>query len=211
MKAISYLRVSTKSQEKSGLGLDAQKERIARFLSDSGMVLVAEYIDVESGAKNDRSALNRAIAHVKKTDGTLVIAKLDRISRRVSFIAALMESGINFKVAEMADASEFQLHIYAALAQEERRLISERTKAALKAVKERGGRLGTHGSVLAEKNKTTAVKFAQALKGELIELRSRGLSFKQIANELNGMGIPSFTGGLWHGATVQRAYIRVSS
>lgn len=210
MRAISYMRVSTKNQGKSGLGLEAQRERIRRFLDDSGGVLVAEYVDVESGSKNDREALNQAIAHTKRIDGTLVIAKLDRISRRVSFIAALMESGINFKVAEMADASEFQLHIYAALAQEERRLISERTKAALAAAKERGVKLGANSRVLAEYNKRKSLEFSDSLKDKICELRSCGISFNEIAQELNNSGIASFTGGYWYGTTVQRAYKRMA-
>lgn len=209
VQAVAYMRVSTKSQGKSGLGLEAQKERIERFLAASGGVLLAEYVDVESGAKNDRDALNRAIAHVKKVNGTLVIAKLDRISRRVSFIAALMESGINFKVAEMGDATEFQLHIYAALAQEERRLISERTKAALSAARQKGIRLGKNGCVLAKNNKAAALGFAETVKNKILELRSCGLSFKDIASELNKSGVLSFTGGQWYGTTVQRAYTRI--
>ena len=209
MQAVSYMRVSTKSQGKSGLGLEAQKERIQQFLDISEGILVAEYVEVDSGAKNDREALNRAIAHTKKINGTLVIAKLDRISRRVSFIASLMESGINFKVAEMPDASEFQLHIYAALAQEERRLISERTKAALKAAKERGVELGKHGKVQAKVNKLISAQFAETLRNVLLELRSQGMSFHKVAEELNSLGIASYGGGAWHGITVQRAYKKV--
>ena len=210
MRAIAYMRVSTKSQELSGLGLEAQKERIQRFLNDCGGTLEAEYVDVQSGAKDDREALLQAIAHVRRINGTLVIAKLDRISRRVSFIASLMETGINFKVAEMADASEFQLHLYAALAQEERRLISERTKAALKAAKERGVALGQHGKVQAKVNRQISVQFAEGIKDLLLELRSQGLSFRKIAQELNSKGIQSFQGGVWHGMSVQRAYLRIS-
>lgn len=208
MKAVSYMRVSTKMQGKSGLGLEAQRERIRRFLDDSGGVLVAEYVDVESGAKNDREALNQAIAHVKKINGTLVIAKLDRISRRVSFIASLMESGINFKVAEMADASEFQLHIYAALAQEERRLISERTKAALTAAKKRGVRLGKNGHVLAKLNKERAREFSKGIGVVILNLRQAGFSFQKIAVELNKQGMSTYNNGHWHGTTVLRVYRR---
>lgn len=209
MLAVAYVRVSTKNQGKSGLGLDAQRTLIQRFLDDRDGTLVAEYVDVESGTRNDRDALQQAINHVRRINGTLVIAKLDRISRRVSFVAGLMESGINFKVAEMADATEFQLHIYAALAQEERRLISERTKAALSAARSRGTELGKNGKILAENNRRTAAQFAEKIKEQLLELRSCGLSFKQIAQELNDRGIRSFTGGEWYGMTVQRAYQRV--
>jgi DNA invertase Pin-like site-specific DNA recombinase len=209
MKAVSYMRVSTKSQSKSGLGLEAQKERIADFIKKQGGKLIAEYLDVESGTVNHRNALKQAIAHTKKIKGTLVIAKLDRISRRVSFIAGLMESGVNFKVAEMPEATSFQLHIYAALAQEERRLISERTKAALGAAKARGVKLGKYGKTLAKKNKQAARGFSKKIKKDLISFRSEGLSYAAIADELNAKGLTSFNGGKWYGATVQRAYERI--
>ena len=210
MKIIAYMRVSTKSQGKSGLGLDAQKEKIKSFAEAHDGELIAEYVDVESGFKNERDELQKAIAHAKKIKATLVIAKLDRISRRVSFIANLMESGISFKVAEMSDATEFQLHIYAALAQEERRLISERTKAALKVAKAKGVVLGKNGKVLAEKNKRIATDFAETIKNHLLSLRSEGLSFRAIAMELNNQEIQSYAGGKWYGASVQRAYDRLN-
>lgn len=209
MKAVAYIRVSTKRQGKSGLGLEAQRDKIAEFVKKQKAQLVAEYVDIESGTKNSRDALQKAIAHTKKVNGTLVIAKLDRISRRVSFIAGLMESGINFKIAEMSDATEFQIHIYAALAQEERRLISERTKAALAATKARGTKLGRNGKNLAKENKQKARRFANAIKGDLLSLRSDGLSFAAMASELNSKGIKSYTGGAWYGASVQKAYERV--
>lgn len=209
VKAISYLRVSTRTQGKSGLGLEAQRAKIADFVSSQGGTLFAEYIDVASGSRDGRNALLQAIAHAKQVNGTLVIAKLDRISRSVSFIARLMESGVNFKIADMADATSFQIHIYAALAEEERRLIRERTKAALAAAKKRGVELGRNGKALAKKNRQAAVGFAEEIRDHLISLRSEGLSFSNIANELNYRGIRSFRGGRWYGSTVQKAYERV--
>lgn len=208
MKAVSYLRVSTRKQSISGLGLEAQRERIGRFLGDKNAELLAEYVDVASGSKDARTGLKDAINYVKKTDATLVIAKLDRVSRRVSFIAGLMESGIKFAIAELPNATEFQIHLYAALSQEERRLISERTKAALAAAKRRGTVLGKNGKVLAQKNKTAAISFAHGLKDMLVELRDSGLTFKEIADEMNDRGIASFSGSKWHGMTVKRAYLR---
>jgi DNA invertase Pin-like site-specific DNA recombinase len=209
MKAISYLRVSTRGQGVSGLGLDAQRTAIASFLSDKGAELVAEYMDVESGSRNGRKGLEDAIAYAKKTGALLVIAKLDRISRRVSFIAQLLESGVKFAIAELPNATEFQIHIYSAMAQEERRLISERTRQALEAAKRRGIELGANGKALSVKNKTSAVTFAQSIKDVLIELREAGLSFKEIATELNNRNIASFTGGIWYGMTIKRAYQRI--
>jgi DNA invertase Pin-like site-specific DNA recombinase len=208
MKAVSYLRVSTRKQGISGLGLEAQRERIGRFLGDKNAELLAEYVDVASGSKDARTGLRDAINYVKKTDATLVIAKLDRVSRRVSFIAGLMESGIKFAIAELPNATEFQIHLYAALSQEERRLISERTKAALAAAKRRGTLLGKNGKILAQKNKSAAVCFAHGLKETLMELRESGLTFKEIADELNSKGVAAFSGGNWHGMTVKRAYLR---
>ena len=209
MKAVSYIRVSTRRQGKSGLGIEAQRARIADFINSQGGELLAEYVDVNSGAKNDRDALQLAIAHAKRENATLVIAKLDRISRNVSFIAHLMERGIDFKIAEMGNATAFQIHVYAALAEEERRMIRERTKAALTAAKRRGVKLGRYGKVLAKQNKQAADAFAQEIQDRLISLRSKGLSFGAIAKELNQQGVMSFTGGRWYGTTVQRAYERV--
>jgi len=206
--AVSYLRVSTAKQGKSGLGLEAQREAIARVISDKGGILVKEYIEVESGAKDARTELNRAIDYVKKTGALLVIAKLDRISRRVSFIAGLMERGIKFAVAEMPSATEFQIHIYAALAQEERRLISERTKAALAAAKRRGTVLGKNGAILARQNIEAANSFASGVKDILVDLRDSGMSYREIAADMNDRGILSYTGGKWHGETVKQAYLR---
>lgn len=209
MKAIAYMRVSTKAQGKSGLGLEAQKERIERFIREMSGEFVAEYVDVVSGTKDGREQLKKAMAHVKKIDGTLIIAKLDRISRKVSFIASLMESGVRFAVAEMPNATAFQLHIYAALAEEERRLISERTKAALNAAKIRGVQLGQNGKSLAARNKQRADAFAKANSENIRNLYTDGNSYNKIAKILNDSNALSFTGGLWHAITVQRILKRL--
>jgi DNA invertase Pin-like site-specific DNA recombinase len=207
-KAVSYLRVATGKQGRSGLGLDAQRMSIRRLLDEKGTELVKEFMDIESGSRNERNGLEEAIAYAKKADALLVIAKLDRISRRVSFIAALMESGIKFAIADLPNANAFQIHIYAALAQEERRLISERTKAALHAAKQRGVMLGKSGAALAQRNIQAANSFAHSLKNMLVELRDSGMSFHEMAEEMNVKNIPSYAGGKWHGMTVQRAYLR---
>jgi DNA invertase Pin-like site-specific DNA recombinase len=207
-KAVSYLRVSTNKQGKSGLGLEAQQASITRLLGEKGLTLVAEFKDIATGSKDDRKGLEEAIAYAKKTGALLVIAKLDRVSRKMSFIATMMESGIQFAVAELPNATAFQLHIYAALAQEERRLISERTKAALQAAKQRGTVLGRNGKILAQKKKAAALGFAHSLKDILVELRDSGLTFREIAEDMNDRGIASFSGGRWHAMTVKRAYLR---
>ena len=142
---VAYYRVSTEKQGKSGLGLAAQRSRLDAFVSANDRIL-QEFVDVQSGRKDDRSGLNKALAFAKAKKATLLIARLDRFSRRVSFIARIMDEGISLCCAEMPNASEFQLHIFAALAQEERRLISERTRAALAEAKKRGRRLGCQWS-----------------------------------------------------------------
>jgi DNA invertase Pin-like site-specific DNA recombinase len=161
-KYVAYYRVSTKGQARSGLGLAAQREIVGRFIG-TDKVLVSEYEEIESGRKDNREVLWTAIAHAKREKAKLLIARLDRFSRRVSFIANLMEEGIGLTVAEMPTATDFQLHIFAALAQEERRLISERTKAALQQAKKRGVELGKNGKVLAERNREEKERFKEYL------------------------------------------------
>ena len=135
MEYVSYIRTSLKSQNN---GLEAQQRVIDSYIASNGGNVVQCYVEQVSGAKNEREELNKALAHCKRTGATLLVAKLDRVSRRVSFIASLMESSINLKVAELPNADPFQLHIYAALAEQERKLISQRTKAALNVLKSKG-------------------------------------------------------------------------
>ena len=165
---MAYYRVSTKQQGKSGLGLAAQREIIGKFIGED-KDLIEEYEEVESGKKDKREILWKAIAHAKREKAKLLIARLDRFSRRVSFIANLMEEGIGLTVAEMPTATDFQLHIFAALAQEERRLISERTKAALQQAKKRGVSLGLNGAILAKRNKQSAEDFRANLLRQIPE------------------------------------------
>ena len=143
---ILYTRVSTKRQGDSGLGLEAQERDIKQYLENNATVPpegIGSFCDVESGSKADRPELNKAIEQAKQTGATLLVAKLDRLSRSVAFIANLMEDKkLDFTVAIMPRADKFQLHIYAALAEEERRFISIRTKSALAEAKARGVKLG---------------------------------------------------------------------
>jgi len=139
---ISYLRVSTDRQGASGLGVDAQRATVLAYLNGGQCELSAEYVEVESGRKSDRAALRAALDHCRREGATLVIAKLDRLGRSVVFIAGLMESGVPFVACDRPHAKAFELHIYAAMAQEEARMIGERTKAALAAAKARGQQLG---------------------------------------------------------------------
>ena len=152
---VAYYRVSTAKQGRSGLGLAAQKDKIQKFSEERGAV-IAEFTEIESGRRDQRCVLWEAIEYAKQNDAKLVIARLDRFSRNVSFISKIMDEGIELTIAEMPDATTFQLHIFAALAQEERRLISERTKAALAQAKKRGVVLGRNGAVLAQRNRDLA-------------------------------------------------------
>ena len=187
-KYVAYYRVSTKGQARSGLGLAAQREIVGRFIG-TDKVLVSEYEEIESGRKDNREVLWTAIAHAKREKAKLLIARLDRFSRRVSFIANLMEEGIGLTVAEMPTATDFQLHIFAALAQEERRLISERTKAALQQAKKRGVELGKNGKVLAERNRENAAHRAIELRerfGEDWHIRTQNWLIREIGTKKLG-------------------------
>lgn len=165
-KFVAYYRVSTERQGKSGLGLAAQQRKVSEFVAVSGE-LIAEFCDIQSGRVDTRIELHKALALAKRENAKLIIARLDRFSRRVSFIAQIMEQGIGLVCAEMPHASDFQLHIFAALAQEEQRLISERTKAALAEAKRRGVVLGSNGRNLAAKNRRAADEFAASLRAKL--------------------------------------------
>ncbi len=139
---VSYLRVSTDKQGRSGLGIEAQREAVARFSNGGTWVQLAELVETESGKNADRPQLREAIAQCRQTGATLLIAKLDRLARNVAFISALMEQGVPFVACDMPTATPFMLHVYAAMAEEEARAISLRTKVALAAAKARGVKLG---------------------------------------------------------------------
>lgn len=190
---VAYFRVSTQKQGRSGLGLAAQQSVIERFLTDQDE-LVAEFIEVQSGKDDNRAELWKAIAHAKRSDAKILIAKLDRFSRKVSFIAGIMEQGIGLVIAEMPNATDFQLHIFAALAQEERRLISERTRNALAEAKRRGAELGKNGKVLAVENRKAAMDRAEALRAIISPLLEADTSLSQIARTLNELGFVTAMG-----------------
>jgi len=141
-KFVAYFRVSTDRQGRSGLGLEAQKAAVRDYVNGHGE-LVAEYIEIETGKRKDRPTLSQALAHARRIGATLVIAKLDRLARNVAFTATLMESGANFVACDIPEANRLTIHILAAVAEDEARRISERTKAALAAYKARGGKLGS--------------------------------------------------------------------
>lgn len=208
-KFVAYYRVSTERQGKSGLGLAAQQRKVSEFIGAAGNLL-AEYCDVQSGRDDNRVELIKALALAKRENAKLVIARLDRFSRRVSFIAQIMEQGIGLVCAEMPHASDFQLHIFAALAQEERRLISERTKAALAEAKRRGVILGSNGKYLAAKNRKAADEFAVSLRSKL-DADLVGQSYSEIARRLNADGELTVTGKKFYPQTVKSYLNRLST
>ena len=206
---VAYYRVSTDHQGIDGNGILAQRKAVEDYLNGGKWKLVAEFTEVESGKRNDRPELERALAACKKHRAKLVIAKLDRLSRNVHFISGLMERKIDFVACDMPSANAFMINIYAAVAQEERRMISERTKAGLRAARERGVVLG--GPKLASINsmrQQAAVSRAQVIAPVLTELA--GLSARAAAAELNARHVPTPTGAPWSAKTVIRSRARLS-
>lgn len=212
---ISYLRVSTASQGASGLGIEAQREEVERYLS-AGDALLAEFIETESGKVADRPTLRQAIAQCRLTGATLLIAKLDRLSRNVAFIANLMEQGVPFVACDMPHAKPFELHIRASLAEEEARLISQRTRAALAAAKARGVKLGGYKGGPAPDHRLGSAALQQAADayaarvGPTIRaMRGNGLTLRQIAASLTSEGIRTPRGGAWSACAVRNVLLRV--
>lgn len=206
---VAYYRVSTARQGRSGLGLAAQKTKVEGFLQAQDSI-AAEFVEVESGKSDDRTELWKAVACAKKHGAPLLIAKLDRFSRRVSFIASVMERGVRLVVADMPNATDFQLHIFAALAQEERRLISERTRNALAEAKRRGVQLGKHGRVLAAENNRKANLAAEELAPIVRPLLQTRTSYSEIARRLNEQGVTSARGSRFYPETVRNLAKRMS-
>jgi DNA invertase Pin-like site-specific DNA recombinase len=207
---IAYYRVSTDHQGIDGNGIAAQRKAVEDYLNGGRWKLLGEFTEVESGKRADRPELAKAIAACKKHRAKLVIAKLDRLSRNVHFISGLMERKIDFVACDMPSANAFMINIYAAVAQEERRMISERTKAGLAAARSRGVVLG--GPRLAEINETQradAAARAQAIAPVLAELA--GMSANAAAIELNARGVATPTGRPWSAKTVIRVRERLES
>ncbi|MEE1612725.1 recombinase family protein [Microvirga sp. CF3016] len=208
---VTYRRVSTEDQGKSGLGLEAQTRDIALYLdtySPEPWEVIGQFIEIESGANGDRPELRKAIDLAKKVGATLLVSKLDRLSRKVSFIASLMDDPkLSFRVASMPYADKFQLHIYAALAEQERDFISKRTKAALREAKARGQKLGGLRDKTMKRNevlKANANARAKKLEGIVLPLKEANASLRDIAEALNSAGLETPRGGLWHPTSVAR-------
>ncbi len=206
MKYVAYYRVSTVRQGQSGLGLEGQQAAVESFCQP-----VESFTEIESGKNNQRPELQRAIAACKRLGATLVVAKLDRLARNVAFVSTLMESGVEFVACNNPNANRLTLHILAAVAEDEARRISERTKAALAAYKARGGRLGntknltTKASPLA---RAANVAAAEKHRAEVLpvakQLREAGRSLAEVADILTGRGILTRRGNGWSITAVSR-------
>jgi DNA invertase Pin-like site-specific DNA recombinase len=212
---VAYLRVSTDKQGRSGLGLEAQRAAVERYVSGAHGRIVAEHVEIESGRKRDRPQLVAALADCRTRRGVLVIAKLDRLARNVAFISNLIEGGVEFVAADMPKVNRLTLHILAAVAEEEARMISARTKAALGAAKARGVQLG-NPHLLArcplmarqarEAHQAEARRRCLAVAPFLDQARRAGaVTLWELAQALMDRGVPAPRGGeRWHPAQVRR-------
>jgi DNA invertase Pin-like site-specific DNA recombinase len=215
-KFVSYLRVSTQRQGKSGLGLEAQRQAVTQYLNGGRWTLVSEVVEVESGKRNDRPELAKALRLCRVHKATLLVAKLDRLARNVAFISSLMESGVQFQAVDMPEVNEMVVHILASVAQGEAKAISDRTKAALAAAKARGTelgglrwditRVGKQGRKAAlEVRQEKAAKYREDIKPLIEEKQKQGAeTLKAIADALNADGTPAPRGGMWSAVQVQR-------
>ena len=221
-RVVAYYRVSGEAQGRSGLGLGAQREAVAALCTARGWSIIAAFTEVESGKRNDRAELTAALAHAKVTGSVLVVAKLDRLSRNVAFLAALQDSGARFLAADMPEANEVTIHIMAAIAQAERKAIGKRTREALAVAKARGQRLGNPNGAAALKRagkgnaaavaavSADADRFAKGLVDTISRVRAAGhLSLPAIAKALNEGHVQTPRGGRWHPASVRNLLARI--
>jgi DNA invertase Pin-like site-specific DNA recombinase len=224
-KFVSYLRVSTDKQGERGLGIEAQRKAVEDYLNGGQWELLREYVEVETGKRDDRPKLREALHHAKVTGATLVIAKLDRLSRNLAFIAALQDSGARFVAADMPEANETMIQFMAVIARHERKAISARTKAALAAARARGTKLGNPNLAAlqaagagkpgwtagANANRAAAERYAHDVLPVLADIRQGGMaSLGGIAAELNSRGILTARGGYWYATTVRNLLRRTS-
>jgi DNA invertase Pin-like site-specific DNA recombinase len=228
-KFVSYLRVSTDKQGRSGLGVEAQRAAVETYLNGGRWTLVAEYVETESGRRSDRPQLAKALAHAKAIGATVVFAKLDRLTRNVDLLRSLVASDVDLVFCDLPHVppgamGRFLLTQMASVAELEAGLISERTKAALAAAKARGVKLGNpngaralRGKQVGNKQAVAAVKAnaerrAVNLKGIVDDLRAQGVtSVRTLAVELNARGILTPRGGAWHPTSVARLLARISA
>lgn len=221
-KYVSYLRVSTQRQGRSGLGLDAQREAVRSFVSSrGGQLLAPEYVEVESEKRADRPELAKALQRCRVTRAMLVVAKLDRLSRNAAFLMTLRDSGVEFVAADLPEANTMTVGVMVVVAQHEREAISQRTRAALAAAKARGVKLGGKrrgaGNVRryqpdgVRAAQERATKLAQDRLPEIQRLRNEGLSLNAIARWLDADGWLTSRGGRWTATAVKRTLARAGA
>jgi|TARA_B100001093_G_scaffold486097_1_gene521098 DNA invertase Pin-like site-specific DNA recombinase len=211
-KFIAYHRVSTARQGDSGLGLEAQQKAVADYLNGGDWEMLEEYVEVESGKSHKkRPQLASAISACKQHKATLIIAKLDRLSRNVAFVSALMESGVEFLAVDNPNANKLMVHMLAAFAEHERDQISQRTKVALAMAKKRGVQLGKHSAVLSKQNAEQAMRHARKVAPMVSELR-KGRSLRKLTDAMNSLEVPTpREGSKWHVTSVQRLLGRLDA
>lgn len=213
---IAYYRVSTDKQGRSGLGLEAQRHAVVKYLNGGNWQLVEEFTEIESGKRNDRPELAKALAACRKHNATLVIAKLDRLARNMAFIANLMEGKVEFCAVDFPTANRLTLHVMAAFAEHERDMISQRTKAALAAKKAQGVKLGNPrlfeaSEKAAQSLRGKADKFAGNVLPVIRSIEASGVTgYQNIAEALNARGISTARGGAWYGGTVRNVMLRTN-
>jgi DNA invertase Pin-like site-specific DNA recombinase len=215
--AISYYRVSTVKQGQSGLGLEAQKMSVCLYAKSAGLNITGEFVEVETGtAKKQRVEIYKALAECKRTGATLLIAKLDRLARNVAFIATLMESGVKFVAVDNPAVTPLTLHVLAAVAEQEAKMISARTKAALGAAKARGVTLGkpenlpsNAGAISGAKRKAEAIDAYSKVMNYICIMQKQGKTYEAIAAQLNKDGYKTRNGKEFTSMTVWRMVKRV--
>lgn len=217
-KFVTYYRVSTQRQGTSGLGLDAQRQTVAQYLSGAHRTTVGSFTEVETGkgsnALSKRPQLRLALEMCKKTGATLLIAKLDRLSRSVNFVSGLMESKVSFVACDLPEANQLTIHIMAAFAEHEARRISERTRDALAAAKARGVVLGATGpanlKTCNDQRQHKAHEFLERLRPVLEGMKAQELTRRAMVERLNALGIKAPMGGAWSLGQIQRLVKRNS-
>jgi DNA invertase Pin-like site-specific DNA recombinase len=215
--AVAYLRVSTQRQGRSGLGLEAQQQAVGAFAKTNGYDIEEVYVEVQSGKGHDamdrRPQLAAALADAKKRGCPVIVAKLCRLGRDVHFISGLMVNKVPFIVAELGDdVDPFMLHVFAAMAEKERQVISQRTKEALQAAKANGKVLGKTGVIRAAENKAKANDFADDIRPVVEALRAEGVtSVRKVSEALNERGILTARGKSWHPTSVKRLLDRLAA
>lgn len=224
MRVVLYLRVSTAAQGRSGLGLEAQRAAVDHFCRVRGCEVLAEFTEVESGRHNERPELAKALRHAKVTGSTVVIAKLDRLSRNAAFLLTLRDSGVKFVAADLPDACHLTVGILAMVAEQEREAISGRTKAALAAARARGTKLGNPNGAAALRRagkgngaavdalQAAADRHASDLAPVISHLQAQGrTSLRELATSLNEQRMQTPRGGAWHPTTVRNLLRRIEA